>query len=277
MRAKLKNFIERSWFQNIILALVIVNSLSLGIQTFSLPADIARVMSVLDTACLAVFVVEIVLKLIAYGWRFFTDGWNIFDFLVVGVALIPNMGVFAALRIIRVLRVLRSLRALRLVSRLEKLRIIVQAILDSLPSIAWTGFLLAIIFYIFAVVGTMMFGKEFPDWFGNLWKSLYTLFQVMTMESWSMGIARPVIAAFGWAWAYFVPFILISAFVVMNVVVGVVVNTIGEVTEKSRAEVQLRKQGAPQLHEELEKLQEQLKTVQLLLDQQAKAAEKKVE
>ena len=173
----------------------------------------------LDMAALVIFIVELAAKFVALGRRFFRDGWNIFDFLVVAVALLPNAGALSVLRSLRVLRVLR------LINRMPQLRRIADAILQAVPGIGAIAGLMGILFYVGAVMATTLFGERFPEWFGSLGKSLYTLFQVMTLESWSMGIVRPVMEAYPNAWLFFVPFILVSAFVMLNLFVAVIVDT----------------------------------------------------
>lgn len=234
---KLRAFVDSSIFQNIIIGVIVFNSILMGLATSDkiMNSPAGQVITILDYVCLGIFVVELLIKIIAYNKDFLKDGWNIFDFLIIAISFVPNMRMISAFRVFRVLRVLKALKALkvfRMVSGLKKLRIIVSAIFDSIPGILWTGLLLLIDFYIFAILGTSLFGQQFPDWFGSIGKSLYTLFQVMTLESWSMGISRPVMEVFSWAWVYFVPFVVISAFIVMNVVVGIVVNTISEASAK---------------------------------------------
>ena len=205
----------------------------MGLQTSEkICGAIGPVLTVLDNICLGIFILELLLKIVAYGFRFFTDGWNWFDLIVVVCSLVSGLSFLKVLRVFRIFRIFRTfkalkgIRAFRLVSRLDKLRLVFEAIRKSIPGISWSGALLLIIYYIFALIGTTLFGIAFPDWFGSIGKSLYTLFQVMTLESWSMGISRPVMDVFPWAWVYFVPFVLISSFVIMNVVVGIVVNSI---------------------------------------------------
>lgn len=238
---KLRGLVDSSAFQNAILIIIAINSIIMGLQTSKAitgTAHGAMILDVLDYICLGIFIVEILLKLIAYGGKFFTDGWNWFDVAVIVCSLVSGLAFLKVLRVFRVFRVFRSLKALkglkamRLVSRLDKLRMIIGAIGKSIPGISWTAILLLLIYYIFALIGVTLFGEAFPEWFGNIGRAIYTLFQVMTLESWSMGISRPVMEAFGWAWVYFVPFVLISSFVVMNVVVGIVVNSISEVQEQ---------------------------------------------
>ena len=224
LRNRIKRFVENQVFQNFILAVIILNSILLGVMTYpQIMASFGDVMHLICNICVGIFTVEIVLKLYAYGRKFFKSGWNNFDFIIVLISLVPTAGPFSSFR---VFRILRALRALRLITQLDKLRVIVQAIVDSIPNVAWASGLLLIIFYIFSIMGTTLFAADFPDWFGSIGKSMYTLFQVMTLESWSMGIARPVIALHSYAWVYFVSFILVSSFIVMNVIVGVVVNAI---------------------------------------------------
>ncbi len=248
---KIKTLVESSWFQNAILIVIAINAVIMGLQTSAtINAAIGPLLVVLDYICLGIFILEILLKLIAYGFRFFTDGWNWFDLIIVvcsvfsGLAFLKVLRVFRIFRIFRTFKALKGLRAMRMVSRLDKLRMIIGAIGKSIPGISWTAVLLLLIYYIFALIGTSLFGEAFPEWFGSIGKSLYTLFQVMTLESWSMGISRPVMEVFSWAWLYFVPFVLISSFVVMNVVVGIVVNSISEVQEQLTLERdKAKKQG----------------------------------
>ena len=160
------------------------------------------------------------------------------DLAVVTVSLVPAAGPLSILRSLRILRVLR------LLSTVRRLRQLTESLIAAIPSIGWITFMLGLVFYVFAVIGTELFGDRFPDWFGSVGHSMYTLFQVMTLESWSMGIARPVMDAFPWAWLYFVPFILISAFTILNLFIGIIVNTMQSVhwedEEQKREEMERR-------------------------------------
>lgn len=238
---KLKNFVEGRLFQGFILVVILINSIVLGLQTIPSLGEgttAGSILSVIDTICLVIFIVEMVLKLIAYRFLgYFKSGWNWFDFIIILTSIASGLSVLSSARILRVFRVFRSLKGLRgfkMVSALKPLQVIIGAIGKSLPGITWTAFLLIIIYYIFSIIGVTQFGETFPDWFGDIPKAMYTLFQVMTLESWSMGISRPVMEVFSYAWAYFVPFVLISSFIMMNVVVGVVVNAISEVSEMKK-------------------------------------------
>lgn len=237
MREKLTRFTESDMTQNAILALIILNSIVLGLETSdAITQACGGVLEVINVICLVVFTLEVVLKIYLYKGSFFKDGWNLFDFFIVAVSLVPTGGVFSSFRMLKVFRVFRSFRSLRMVTKLGRLRLIVQAIISSIPSIAWTSLLLGIIYYIFAISGTELFGESFPEWFGSLPTTLYTLFKIMTLESWSMGICRPVMEIYPWAALYFIIFILFTAFIVLNVVIGVVVNTIGELSEQDKIE-----------------------------------------
>ena len=230
----LRKVVDHKAFQGFILFIIIFNSAIMGIETISgLPNKVVLVLGLFNNICLWIFIIEMLLKFLAYGMDYFKDPWNWFDMVIIGTSLIsalPFMAAFRAFRVLRVLRSLKALRSMRLVSSIRHLQIILVAIVRSVPSILWTGLLMILIYYIFALIGVNLFGQAFPDWFGTVGKAMYTLFQVMTLESWSMGISRPVMEVYSAAWLYFVPFVLISSFIVMNVVVGIVVNSISEVT-----------------------------------------------
>lgn len=218
--------------QGFVLIVIVVNAAVLGLQTSpAIVASIGPLLATLDTIALALFVVELALKIVALDVRFFRDGWNVFDLLVVVIALLPAVGPFAVLRALRVLRVLR------LVNRMPQLRRIATAIVQAVPGIGAIAALMGLVFYVGAVMATTLYGERFPEWFGSVPASLYSLFQVMTLESWSMGIVRPVMAAYPSAWAFFVPFILISAFVMLNLFVAVIVDTMSNLGASEKGTV----------------------------------------
>jgi voltage-gated sodium channel len=219
-RKRVGAWIESGPIQRIIIGLIVVNAVTLGLETS--PTAMARagdILIAIDRAILAVFVVEIGLKLYAKGLAFFRAPWNVFDFLVVGIALIPASGPLAVFRVLRVLRVLR------LISMVPQLRFVVEALLKAVPGIASIALLMLVLYYAFAVMATGFFGAQYPDWFGSVGASMYTLFQIMTLESWSMGIVRPVMETFPYAWAFFIPFILLATFTMLNLFIGIIVNT----------------------------------------------------
>lgn len=218
------NFILGKAAQNFILAIIIMNAITLGLETS--PFIMERVGGALKTfelVALGIYTVELTLKFLALQGRFFKSGWNIFDLIIVLMAYIPATGPLAVLRSLRVLRVLR------LISAVPQLRIIIRSLVASLPSIGWITFLLFMMFYIFAVMATHLFGKTFPMWFGSIGESYYTLFQILTLESWSMGIVRPIMDVYPYAWAFFVPFVLMTSFVVLNVFIAVIVGAMSDI------------------------------------------------
>ncbi len=218
-RARLLALTDAPRFQRTVIALIVINAAILGLETS--PAVMERVgpaLLGLDGLILAVFVAEIAMRIGAHGGAFFRDPWSLFDTFVVGIALVPASEGFAVLRALRVLRVLR------IASALPRMRRVISALLDSLPGLGSVVSILLLVFYVAGVMATKLFGEAFPDWFGSLPRSLYSLFQIMTLESWSMGIVRPVMAVYPYAWAFFVPFILIATFTMLNLFIAVVVN-----------------------------------------------------
>ncbi len=218
-RTRLGDWIAQSTVEKILIALILINALILGLETFpSLMESHGTLLKAIDAAILAIFVVELALRMIAHGFRFFRDPWSLFDFAVVAIALIPASGPLAVLRTLRVLRVLRIL------TLMPSMRKVVTGLISALPGLSSVIMLMGLIFYVSAVVATGLFGEQFPQWFGNLGETGYTLFQVMTLESWSMGIARPVLEAYPFAWIFFVIFILVTTFTMLNLFIAVIVN-----------------------------------------------------
>ena len=235
IRDRLRTFIEAPVTQNVIIAVIVANAIVLGLETSpTAMAAAGGLLRALDLIALAVFVVEIGLKLVVYRLSFFRNAWNVFDFIIVAIALMP------AGQGLSVLRALRILRALRLMSMVPKMRVVVQALLSAIPSMGSVIALLLLVFYVAAVMATKLFGAAFPDWFGSIGESLYSLFQIMTLESWSMGIVRPVMDAFPWAWAFFVPFILITSFTVLNLFIAIIVNAMHEAAAEEETEQQVQ-------------------------------------
>lgn len=220
-RTKLGAFIDSTPVQYFVMAVIFVNAATIGLETAWGPGTgLYPTLHALDLAALVIFIIEIALKMAAFGpLRFFRDGWNLFDFAVVAVALVPGSGPLSMLRTLRVLR------ALRLVKFFPQLRRVVEALLRAIPGIGAIGVLLSLLFYVAAVMSTVMFGAQQPEFFGDIGKSLFTLFQVMTLESWAMGVVRPTMEGAPWAWLFFVPFVLVSAFTMLNLFIAVIVDT----------------------------------------------------
>lgn len=247
-------WVESAPVQKFITALIIANAVILGMETStSIVAAVGPLISAVDNAILTVFVVEIVLRVAYRRGAFFKDGWSLFDLAVVAIALAPTSPGLAVLRALRVLRVLR------LITVLPKLKMIVSALLSSLPGLAMIMLLQGLLFYVGAVISTKMFGESFPEWFGTLGASLYTLFQVMTLESWSMGIVRPVMEQYPYSWAFFVPFILIATFTMLNLFIAVIVNAMQALHEEETAEANAEIRAAA--HDEAEVISAELRSL----------------
>ena len=213
----LQTILESAGVRKFITAVILFNAVILGLETSDMAmAKVGLLIGFLDRMCLAIFVLELVLKLLVYRLRFFRDGWNIFDFVIVAVSLVPAAQSLSVLRILRILRV---------VSVAPRLRRVVEGFITALPGMASVFLLMGIIFYIGSVISTQLFSTDFPQWFGSLAQSAYSLFQIMTLESWSMGIVRPVMEVYPYAWAFFVPFIMVTTFAVVNLLVGLIVNS----------------------------------------------------
>jgi voltage-gated sodium channel len=228
-RGRLARWIEQSRVQNTVIALIVINAVILGLLTSpEITAQWGGILNALDGAILAVFVVEISLRIVAHRAAFFRDPWSVFDFIVVAIALAPAAGPFSVLRALRVLRVLR------LLTMVPSMRRVVGGLLAAIPGLTSVIAIIGIIFYVAAVIATQLFGERFPDWFGHLGESAYTLFQIMTLESWSMGIVRPVMEVYPQAWLFFVPFILIATFTMLNLFIAIIVNAMQSYAAEQR-------------------------------------------
>ncbi|MFK7751449.1 MAG: ion transporter [Sedimentitalea sp.] len=220
LRARVQTLLETQMVSNAILGVIIANAIILGLETSAtIMASFGPLILFLDKVCLGIFVAELLAKLFVYRFAFFRNGWNIFDFIIVGISLVPSGQGLSALRALRILRVLR------VISVAPSLRRVVEGFVKALPGMGSVFLLMALIFYVGAVIATKLFAYSFPDWFGTLGRSGYSLFQIMTLESWSMGIVRPVMEVYPLAWAFFIPFIMVTTFAVVNLLVGLIVNS----------------------------------------------------
>ncbi len=257
--SRLQRFLERPAFQTTILWLILVNAVILGLETSpGVMAAYGPILKTLDAAILVVFVAEVGLRLFVHRLAFFRDPWSVFDFLVVAIALVPATGQLSVLRALRVLRVLRVLTIV------PSMRRVVGGLLAAIPGLSSIALVLALVFYVFGVITTNLFGQAFPDWFGTLGRSLYTLFQVMTLESWSMGIVRPVMEVYPYAWAFFVPFILIATFTMLNLFIGIIVSAMQSFAESDQAETVAAVESArdhieQDLHAEIRALRDEIR------------------
>jgi voltage-gated sodium channel len=236
--------------ERVIMSLIIINAVILGLETSkSAMASFGRLLEILDHIILAVFVVEIAARIIVHRLAFFRDPWSVFDFLVVGIALVPATETFSVLRALRILRVLR------LITAVPTLKRVVAGLLASLPGMGSIVFLIALLYYVFAVMGSKLFGESNPDLFGTLGNSLFTLFTVMTLEGWVDGVTKPVMEHHPYAWLFFFTFIVVTTFMVLNLFIGVVVNAMqaeavkAEAAEREAEREMIQEEAAPILTE----------------------------
>jgi voltage-gated sodium channel len=260
LRARLAAFVEAEPFQRGIMALIVVNAITLGLETSAaVTARWGDALEILDTVILAVFVCELVLRIVAHGPRFFTNGWNLFDFAVVAIALTPSSGALS------VLRALRILRAFRLISAVPAMRSVIEALVKSLPGLSSIIILLALIFYVFAVMATTLFGGTNEDRFGTLGASMFSLFQVMTLEGWP-DIVGDVAAHHSGALLFFVPFMLLSTFTVLNLFIALIVDSMQKLHKVEddavhAAELQVEAADRAKIGRELDELTAEIRTL----------------
>lgn len=225
--SKCHDLSESSRFQNAILSLIVLNAVTIGLETFSWSKPTTTVLEALDAVILWIFIIELLIRLLGGGFGFFKDSWNNFDFVIILCSISPTTGPLSVLRVFRVFR------ALRLVSSMPEMQRMVEAMLRSLRGIAAISWLLVIVMYVFSVMGTMLFsdgGDAGEMYFGNLGLSLYSLFQIMTLESWSNGIARMIVDEQGWwAAAFFVTYIISTSFTFLNMFIAVFTNTMAAI------------------------------------------------
>lgn len=255
-RMALARRVESRAFQHFVVGVILFNAAILGLETSAAAMDrFGPALRILDKLCLAVFLVEIGSRLLAYRLHFFRSGWNVFDFAVVGVALVPGAGPWAVLRSLRVLRVLRLLTVI------PSLRKVVAAFLHAIPGLGGVMLLMGIFLYTAAVLATNLFGHQYPEWFGSLGGSLFSLFQILTLEGWA-DMARTIMKTHAWAPFFFIPFIIIATFTVLNLFIGIIVSTMQELAlapEKSAT--------APETMELIERLEADLKALRSSIGQ----------
>lgn len=235
LAGRIAALVEHPRFIAFITALIVINAITLGLETDdAITARFGTALRLFDVTVLSVFGAELLLKFIAYRRHFFRNGWNIFDLIVVAIALIPASGPFAVLRALRILRVLR------LMSVVRPMRRVVTALFHALPGMGSIMAVLLLIYYVAAVLATEVFG-HYPDpvmkeLFGSIGASMYTLFQLMTLEGWAENIANPTIDHFPWAWIFFVGFIVVTSFSVLNLFIGIIVDAMNFVQEEEHKE-----------------------------------------
>ena len=268
MTNRIKQLVAAKAFHHAIVAVIVLAGVVAGLETS--PAIVARhgaTLSAMDRLILGVFIVEALLKLAAHGgrpWRYFTDGWNVFDFLIIVICVLPVGGPFAA-----VLRLARALRLLRLVSALPKLQLLVGALLKSLSAMGYVSLLLALLFYIYAVAGIHLFGAHDPKNFGSLPTAFLSLFRLVTLDNWAdlFNAQLPHVPGIKVA-IYFVTFIVFGTMIILNLFIGIIMNSMSEmhaeIAERDRAQHELET-GSATLEDELKSLERELNEIQTRL------------
>lgn len=257
LNSKLHTFISSKLFYNFILFIIILNAITIGLQTNeNINRHIGYILNYINSICLTIFVLEFTLRIYIYRAKFFHKRWDMFDLGIVIISILPETYVISTFRFLRVIRILR------LISVIPKIQLITQVLIRTLSSIISVGILLIIVYYVYAVITTTLYGSDFPQWFGNMGESFYTLFQIMTFESWSMGIVRPIMEIYPYSWIVFISFLIIATYIVLNIVIGIIVDCIGEI-KNTDCSCELTDQL---IAEQLLRLERQLEEVKSLLE-----------
>jgi voltage-gated sodium channel len=250
----LHKVVEDPRTERVIMALIILNAVTLGLETSaSAMARYGPILIAIDRVAIAIFVIEILARLAVQRAPFFRDGWNIFDMVVVGVAVAPATAAFSVLRALRVLRLLRMITAVPALQR------VVGGLFRALPGMGSILLLIGLIFYVAAVMAVNLYGADFPDLFGTLGRSLFTLFTVMTLEGWVDDVVKPILVKHPYAWIFFISFIVVTTFTVLNLIIGIIVNAIHE--EHTEAESEERKVERDLIEEETVPLMRELRAL----------------
>ena len=218
--------VNATWFEYFIIAVIIVNGVILGLETSdTIDGRYGHWLRMGNEAALGVFIVEAALKMLALwprSWRYFRDGWNIFDFAVIVFALVPATGQFAMIA-----RLARLLRVVRLISAIRDLRLIVAALVRAIPSVGHVIMLMSIVVYIYAIMGFHLFHEIDPARWGNLGLSVLTLFNIITLDGWTQ-VMNAAMRHYPWAWLYFVSFVVVGTFVVINMFIAIIINSLDD-------------------------------------------------
>ena len=247
------------WF---VIAVIITSSIVIGAKTYDIPPGILGVLAVLDVAVTLFFLIEILIRMAAEPrfWDFFKKGWNVFDFIIVVVSLIPiNDSEYALLA-----RLLRLFRVLRLISFIPEMRVLVSALLIAIPRIGYVALLMFVIFYLYAVIGSMLYAHINEFLWGDLGAALLTLFRVATFEDWT-DVMYETMEVYAWSWIYYLTFIFMSTFIFLNMMIGIVVSVLEEEHRKSLEKAVLDEEALEQLN--LERMQAQMVEMNHKMDQ----------
>ena len=250
----MRKIVDSRIFRSAVFGVILLNAVILGLETSPVIKSYAGdALDVLDKICIGFFVVELIMRLCAYRIKFFKSGWNIFDLLIVICSLITTIDAISSMRVIRLFR---ELRTIRLISGLKTMQIIVNAIVKSLPSLAYTACLMLILYYVYAVIGVDLYGKSNPVEFGSIFSTMITLFQLMTFDGWATDLMRPMMEVHPYCWMYFVSFVILSAILMLNIVVGIAVNFVSDSYASKREDSSDIKEKLLQMEEIIRSLKE---------------------
>ena len=258
-----RTIVDSKPFQVVIFVLIAVNAVTIGLETCNFSDSVDAMLEAFDFLCLVVYIVEAAMKIYAYGGEYFKDKWNLLDLSIVLLSIAPARIVPLPIQIVRTIRLFRIARVFRLVSMFKQMRVVVESIGRSIPGVLWTLALLLIVVYVFDVAGVFLFSERCPEYFGDLSTGLWSLFKVVTLEGWP-DIAHGVMSEYDLAWLYFVPFIVLASLIMLNIVLGIILDTVEDSRQANRVEPG---STTEQLSQELDELRKQIETVQRLLEQ----------
>jgi voltage-gated sodium channel len=234
MAARCRKIADSSRFQAFIFGVIVFNAVVLGLDTYEgINEDAGSLLTTLNDACLGVFVVELTIRILAYGRRpqdFFREGWNVFDFVVIGAAFLPGLRQNATL-----FRLVRLLRVVRLVSVLPELRVLIAGMGRALPPIGSMGVLALLFLYVYGMLGWILFGDELPERWGNVGEAMLTLFTVFTLEGWN-DILYEAQEVHSWSWIFFISFVLLASLLIINILIAIIINAMEEAREAEQRE-----------------------------------------
>ena len=228
-----KRIADSGVFQGFILGVIVLNAVTLGIQTYDLSASLESVLTTLDDVFLGIFVVELAIRIAAFGSRpqdFFKDGWNLFDFIVVSAAFVPGIRQNATL-----LRIVRLLRVVRVVTVLPDLRVLIRALVRSIPPILSLAVLTLMLMYVYGMVGWILFHEQDPENWGDIGQALLSTFTMLTLENWPTLLDAGT-AIHPQSWIFFVSYVLLASFLVINILIAIIINSVEQVHQVEREE-----------------------------------------
>ena len=231
MASRCKRVADSGLFQNFILGVILLNAVTLGVQTYNLSSSLSSTLTTLDDIFLGIFVVELTIRIAAFGSRpqdFFKDGWNVFDFVVIALAFVPGIRENATL-----LRIVRLLRVVRVVTVLPDLRVLIQALVRSIPPILSLGVLTLMLMYVYGMIGWILFHEQDPENWGDIGTALLSTFTMLTLENWPT-LLDAGMAIHPQSWIFFVSYVLLASFLVINILIAIIINSVEQVHQAER-------------------------------------------